>query len=165
MGGRGGGSCGHSTPTTVNYGDMKTILKYKDGGGLRILQIYIIHKIQLRCKECKIMLRRNVDDQCNSLKMSISHVAFNSVHNTLELIIMRGRRGRNCMVFNATFNNVRYIVTGQFCCWGKQEYTEKTTDLSQVKDKLYRIMLYRVHPAINGVRTHSFNGDRQRLHR
>jgi hypothetical protein len=55
------------------------------------------------------MLRRNVDDQCNSLKMSISHVAFNSVHNTLELIIMRGRRGRNCMVFNATFNNISVI--------------------------------------------------------
>jgi hypothetical protein len=70
------------------------------------------------------MLRRNVvDDQCNSLKMSVFDVAFNSVHHTLELIIMKGRRGRNRMVFNATFNNVRYIVTGQFCWWRKPEYT------------------------------------------
>ena len=55
------------------------------------------------------MLRNVVDDQCNTLKMSISHVAFNSVHNTLELIITRGRRGRNRMMFNATFNNISAI--------------------------------------------------------
>jgi hypothetical protein len=53
------------------------------------------------------------------------------------------------MVLNATFNNISVISWWSVLLVEETRVTRKTTDLSQVTDKLYHIMLYQVHLAIN----------------
>jgi len=48
-------------------------------------------------------------------------------------------------VFNATFNNISVIWCVQIYWRRKLEYSEITTDLQQVADKFYHIMLHGVH--------------------
>ena len=60
------------------------------------------------------------------------------------------------MVFNNFQQYFCNIVVVFFNWWRILEYPEETTDLPQVIDKIYHIMVYRVHLAINGIRIHKW---------
>ena len=65
-------------------------------------------------------------------------------------LIYPTRKGVRVMVFNGTFNNISVISWWSVLLVEKQEYPEKTTDMTRVTDELYHIMLYGIHHAWAG---------------
>ena len=60
---------------------------------------------------------------------------FHAVEVLFRIVVVSRVRVR-VMVFNSTFNNIPVIS------WSKPEYPEKTTNLSQVSDKLVIRVVY-----------------------
>jgi hypothetical protein len=64
------------------------------------------------------------------------------------------------MVFNTTFNNISVISWQSVLLVEETRLPGENHDLLQVTDKVFHIMLYRVHSTMTGIRNRNLSDDR-----
>ena len=86
----------------------------------------------------------------NENKGKVRKVLFNDEYSSQNCLIkVKG------MALNATFNNISVIAVS-FICGRKRSTRRKSLTC---RKPLTNIMLYRIHLAMSGIRTHTFSGD------
>jgi hypothetical protein len=69
------------------------------------------------------------------------------------------------MGLSATFNNILVISWLSLPLVGETEVPIENHHLPQFTDNLYHQIVHKVHLAMSDIRTHTFRGDRDLLHR